>query len=101
MDNVISDTDDWFNTIKESEDEIIDTLFNQFGNYKGRENLEEVTIERPIDNDEDYIPLHKSFEQAQQLDSAVYKSGWTYQGRKSKPKVIDYESFSRKGEVYI
>lgn len=86
LDNVISDTDDWYNNIKESGDKVIDTPFDQFGNYKGRENIEEKVIEKPIDNDEDFSSLHDSFEQAQQLNIAVYK-------HELKPNVIDYERY--------
>ena len=37
LDNTISDKNDWYNTVKDYEEEVINSPFDEFGNYRNRE----------------------------------------------------------------
>lgn len=37
LDNTISDKNDWYNTVKDYEEEFINSPFDEFGNYRNRE----------------------------------------------------------------
>jgi len=44
LDNTLTDRDDWYNTLKELDDGIINTPFDQYGNYRKRTLEDEVKI---------------------------------------------------------
>ena len=44
LDHTVSDTDNWYNTIKEMNDGLIETPFDQFGNYRHREPTTNVQV---------------------------------------------------------
>ena len=56
LDNIITDKDDWYNTIKDLDDGILVTPFDEFGNYKKREQstapteIEDPTLEINLHN---------------------------------------------------
>ena len=69
IDNKISDKEDWYQTIKELDEGLIQTPYDEFGNYKEREKPKNIVIDMPIDEeaqltewkDEDF---HDLFQQA-------------------------------------
>lgn len=79
LDNTISDKDDWYDTIRELDDGLIKTPFDQFGNYLHRHVPEPVVILPPIPNDDigdghllqlhNSYDLHVAFHQTSQLNS--------------------------------
>ena len=48
LDNTLSDKDDWTNTLKDLDDGIINTPFDEFGNYRKRAVPEHVATDPPI-----------------------------------------------------
>ena len=50
LDNILSDKEDWVNTLKDLDEGIIKTPFDQYGNYKGREPTPMITVEPSLDD---------------------------------------------------
>lgn len=50
LDNTLTDKDDWYNTIKDIQDGLLDTPFDEYGNYRKRTVPIPVTIIPPIPN---------------------------------------------------
>ena len=50
LDHTLTDKDDWYNTVKDLDDGILQTPFDQFGNYKRRTVPGPVTIIPPVPN---------------------------------------------------
>ena len=53
LDNVITDHEDWVNTIKDLDEGLIQTPFDEFGNYRGREPTPEITIQQDLTKEEE------------------------------------------------
>ena len=62
LDHIVSDTDNWYNTIKEMDDGLIETPFDQFGNYRHREPTTNIQIipEQTVQKDFE-ISFHEAF----------------------------------------
>ena len=89
LDNVISGDDDWYNKIRREDDEPYKSLFDSFGNYKGRENVRQISIVPPIGEDDDTfsVNLRESFAQAIDMNARIIC------GHEVKESTIDYEKY--------
>ena len=72
LDNVITDHEEWVNTIKDLDEGLIQTPFDKFGNYRKREPTPEQTFEpdladeqeeeKPTVDSREPVPLDAKFE---------------------------------------
>ena len=68
LDNVLSEQDDWANTIHDLDEGLLQTPFDEFGNYKGRTSTPEVPPE-PTVRDSDSVSSASSDDAPDDLDS--------------------------------
>ena len=73
VDHMLTDKEDWYNTLKELDDGIIKTPFDEFGNYRHREPTTEHRILPPITEDQEdttdtQASLHEIFAAASNLN---------------------------------
>ena len=98
LDNIISGDDDWYNNIKTTEEEQIDTPFDNFGNYKGRENNELTTIEKPVEETTIIMnmDLHQAFREATHMNTryiSYYTNSIRQEERETKPSKDNHEKY--------
>ena len=58
IDHTLSDRDDWYNTLKEWDDGLIQTPFDEYGNYRHRQPVVHVTEDPPIIPNDDPVEGH-------------------------------------------
>jgi len=118
LDLKLSDQPDWYNTIKELEDGIVMTPFDEYGNYRQRHNPTAVTILEPVDPTntpaappDDPDDIEGNFHELEGTDSETFRACYTElcnlnerylvfdteiehkKAREVKAKPIDYERY--------
>jgi len=110
IDNILTDKDDWYNTLESWDQGLIKSPFDQFGNYKQREVPQEIqqplVIEPPEVDDNIEVNwtelFHTSFAESSDLnrlfihDTEIQDDQPTIESskpREVKPKPIDYERY--------
>jgi hypothetical protein len=101
MDNMISDKEDWYDTLKKYDDGLIQTPFDEYGNYRHRTVPEHVQVLPPIPEElevtlHDTHDLRTTFDAAADLN-ALYVEHVTeleaFQARETVAKAIDYNKY--------
>lgn len=102
LDNIISDQEDWYTNIKDLNEGLIVTPFDERGNYKHREPQPEIVILPDPNEPEDLeVNLHRIFEAASNLNQVYVLLHDTEDGIKIEadkyielePKRIDYNKY--------
>ena len=97
LDNMLSDKEDWVNTLKDLDEGIIKTPFDQYGNYKGREPTPMITVEPSLD-DPIEVGFHRvsepefrrAFHEASNINQPY---GPTVASAEVKTKPVDYSKY--------
>ena len=102
LDHSLTDQEDWYNTIKELDDGRIKTPFDEYGNYRKRQNPTHIVKLPPIEPPEpDAQDLRACFHQLNHLNTIYTVTAadtdptteTTSQPREAKSKPIDYQRY--------
>ena len=103
LDNTITDKDDWYNTLKQYDDGLISTPFDEYGNYRHRTVPEATTILPPIPEDMELEcnvhgmqTLRDAFADASDLNTRFvvpHSTQDTYEAHETTVKPIDYNKY--------
>ena len=99
LDHVLTDQDGWYNTIKDLNDGLIQTPFDEFGNYRKREPPQHIDIqpeiEPPVETNVRETSFRQAYNEAANLNKiyVVNEIETSSKPREVKKKPIDYEKY--------